>query len=731
MRKFTNKALAGTLSLAMILGATAMVNPDVAEAKKVSVKKVSVTAPSGKTAYVAKGKKISLTATVKVSPNKSANKKVSYKSANKKVATVNGKGRVKGVKAGSTKITVTSKKNSKKKATIKVVVKSAAVKKVKLDKTISLSVGGKKTLKASVSPKSASNKVVWTSNKKKVATVSSTGLVKGKAEGTAKITAKAADGSGKKAVCTVNVGAGIADVKVPDSQIITVSLTSPKALTADNFTVQTKPAEKRKYVAVHEIEKVRTLDGGKTYELVLENSLYSGAYLKVSVNALKGENTKEMYLESIADYGYEADAIERETGRQGESYSSHWSMYGVESSGYIKYSVTGLPAGLKAYYSKDNTSVQIRGVFTNVENGTTAVLTGVDEKGKTFKKSYVFYVGSKKQIVGNVLSRTVLSYTPDDRNTKANEECGYDFTSGSNRDDIVSSWASIAGGSGSYEYSVTGLPAAVDTMTVEGNVHYVQKDEDGEDVKTAIPAGTYNAVLTVKDRNDASLSAQFPFTITVTDGVALTGSVKDATGAPVKYTNVYGATRMDAYGYRNYFDAYTKADGTYATRVIPGDYYTTANDGYDLSISNKFTGPSVKDFALPLYKVSFTTTIAGATAYETGYSPEFVDAYGRTYSLRNDEDDYSLYAYMRPGTYEMRPATGNYDLGIGYNNTVYAYTKVSTRPYKDGITSYLSWEDRVGERAWQLSCAPFTVGGPTSVQLTGAMLPEYPKNYWD
>ena len=82
MKRFAKKGLAGALSLAMVLGMTAVVNPETAEAKKVTVKKVTVTAPSGKTAYVAKGKKIKLTATVKVKPNKKANKKVTYKSSN-------------------------------------------------------------------------------------------------------------------------------------------------------------------------------------------------------------------------------------------------------------------------------------------------------------------------------------------------------------------------------------------------------------------------------------------------------------------------------------------------------------------------------------------------------------------------------------------------------------------------------------------------------------------------
>lgn len=58
----------------------------------------------------------------KVTPKK-ANKAVKYKSSNKKIASVSKKGVVKGKKAGTATITVTSKSNKKVKATVKVTVK--------------------------------------------------------------------------------------------------------------------------------------------------------------------------------------------------------------------------------------------------------------------------------------------------------------------------------------------------------------------------------------------------------------------------------------------------------------------------------------------------------------------------------------------------------------------------------------------------------------------------------
>ena len=72
--------------------------------------------------------------------------------------------------------------------------------------SISVVKGSTKKLTATVRPSNATNKkVTWTSSNKKIATVTQSGKVKGIKAGTAKITVKAKDGSGKKAVCTVTV----------------------------------------------------------------------------------------------------------------------------------------------------------------------------------------------------------------------------------------------------------------------------------------------------------------------------------------------------------------------------------------------------------------------------------------------------------------------------------------------------------------------------------------------
>ena len=87
---------------------------------KVKVKKVTVKSNYGSSVHIAVGKKVILTTTVKVSPNKSANKKVSYKSSNKKIATVNQKGVVKAKKKGTCVIYIYSQSGTFSKMTVRV-----------------------------------------------------------------------------------------------------------------------------------------------------------------------------------------------------------------------------------------------------------------------------------------------------------------------------------------------------------------------------------------------------------------------------------------------------------------------------------------------------------------------------------------------------------------------------------------------------------------------------------
>jgi len=151
---------------------------------------------------VAVGKTYTLKPTI--SPSNAANQEIIWKSDNTKAATVNKNGVVKGIKEGKATITATTVDGAKV-ATCTVYV-GKAVTGVKLNKpTLSLNVGGTSTLKATLVPSDAENKTLtWASSDKKIATVSSKGVVTAVKKGTATITVTTQDGK-KMATCVVKV----------------------------------------------------------------------------------------------------------------------------------------------------------------------------------------------------------------------------------------------------------------------------------------------------------------------------------------------------------------------------------------------------------------------------------------------------------------------------------------------------------------------------------------------
>ena len=116
----------------------------------------------------------------------------SWASSNKKIVTVDKNGKIKaGTKTGTAKITVTLK--SGKKATLKVKVQTAKVKTTKisgLKKKLTIKKGKSVTLKPVVSPITSQEKVTYRSSNKKIATVSSKGVIKGRRKGTVTVTVK-------------------------------------------------------------------------------------------------------------------------------------------------------------------------------------------------------------------------------------------------------------------------------------------------------------------------------------------------------------------------------------------------------------------------------------------------------------------------------------------------------------------------------------------------------------
>ena len=264
---------------------------------------------SPKTKYLAKGKSFYVTATV----TGSSNKKVKWTSSKKSVATVTSGGKVKAKKLGTTYIKATAKDGSGAYARCKVRV-VRKVKKIKLNRYSGrLLVGSTLKLKATVLPKNATIKSVkWTTNKKSIATVSSTGRVLGTGEGIVKIKASAKDGSGKSATCILHVVEPIeaTGITVANSQITVAKgkiAQSGITLNPVNSTTKIKyHSDNPRVATVNKYGKIKTKRAG---EATIYGTTSTGLYgycdvLVVDLNrkavTLRPYDTEQLHVNEIS-----------------------------------------------------------------------------------------------------------------------------------------------------------------------------------------------------------------------------------------------------------------------------------------------------------------------------------------------------------------------------------------------------------------------------------------------
>jgi uncharacterized protein YjdB len=152
------------------------------------------------------GQTITLIATIR--PTTAINKTVSFSTSNPRIATVDASGRVTGVGAGGTTITVTTADGSYT-AALLITVSSPVINitGITLPATLSIQTGGSQTLTPTLQPTTATNKTVtFISNNTNIATVDASGVVVGVRAGTTVITATTVNG-GKVARTTVTVTA--------------------------------------------------------------------------------------------------------------------------------------------------------------------------------------------------------------------------------------------------------------------------------------------------------------------------------------------------------------------------------------------------------------------------------------------------------------------------------------------------------------------------------------------
>ena len=570
------------------------------------VKSVAVTNLPAKQLTLKKGKTFTLKSKVTVTGK--ASKKVTYKTSNKKIATVNAKGKITAKKKGSAKIYVISKANKKKKCTITVTV-GTPVTKVKLNKTKStMTVGKKQTLKATITPKKASNKaVVWKSSNTKVATVSGKGVVTAKKAGTVTITATAKDGSGKKAACKITVKnqvkpaptpVTVKSVKAIGMMQVQVELTCAKELSSSDFKIYKRKYSFGSYKKECNIDSVKTSDK-ITYKITLDtlDALVTGDMVQVVIAKMnyKGEAA---YKGIIREQTTKSEII-KSVGYSINYYSDE-KYYEPGLVGLCSFKITGeLPQGITYKIIKDD----------DMFNGITDCL----EFSGSFTKGGIYTTKIEvEDEIGNKVHHTITWKIADENRLMAADIVQYDYLrqeKGETKKSChVDLDASVYGGNGSVEYEI---------LQCSNEISYSKSAFGLNCILDTEKTGTYTLKAKVTDTNDASITTILSVTIIVKDSVAFKGCVYDLDGHKITstvadvvapyYISLYAKEKDTLCDMSEFNDP--ESDGSFQIFVPDGTYDVfVASEAQDIGTwvcDSKVTASTpYQKIVLPVYQIT-------------------------------------------------------------------------------------------------------------------------------
>ena len=595
MKKHTKMSMLKRI-LAVVLAAAVAVSiltvPDAeVSAATGKVKSVAVTNLPAKQLTLKKGKSFTLKTKVSVS-GKKVSKAVTYKTSNKKVATVNAKGKITAKKKGTATITVYSKADKKKTCKIKVTV-GTPVTKVKLNKTkANLNVGKSLTLKTTLSPKKPSNKgIIWKSSNTKIATVTSKGVVKAKKAGMVKITATAKDGSGKKAVCKITVKKtetvnpkpddpkqeeptpetplDIKSMKIVQADMMEVTFTKATALTAADFNVWAKRYENADYLKKYTVSQVTTTDS-ITYKVYITGDMVFGKGLYIKVEIPKLQLSKECVymeetynIENSVTLSYKVGATVKDTRQR-------------LGTGYANYSISGLPAGIQYEVTTEATKQVME-------------FSGSPRKAGVYNSVLVYEdeIGSKYRL-------TIRWIIYDENNLiVCDKEEGA----------LNTNWSSLFtpvyayGGSGSYTYEI--IRAESDSAIL--NNCKIVADLDKININaTGIASGVYKIRIRVTDKNDATKTGTGTLTFTIVDAYYIRGIVRDANGDPIEQY-CYSIINKNKYAeYSNTISGVRYSTYNLSTKKYDGTFYDEGLESgiYDITISDRSGSVSKSIYSL-------------------------------------------------------------------------------------------------------------------------------------
>lgn len=250
------------------------------------------------------GDYLQLTATV--TPSNATDNTYTWSSSNVNVATVSEHGYVIAKAIGKATITCEANDGSGVRATCSITVNDGQVEptSISLPNFITIKVGNTETISPTISPSDASTTITWTSDDKTIATVSSSGIVKGIKAGTTKVWATTSNG--KTDYCNVTVENNVIEptsISLPSSKTVKVgeSFTMSYTLNPSNATTTlTWTSDDSSIASVSSSGVVKGVKAGSTY-INVKTANGKTDYCKVTVEPSQNGITNVSFVSLTCD----------------------------------------------------------------------------------------------------------------------------------------------------------------------------------------------------------------------------------------------------------------------------------------------------------------------------------------------------------------------------------------------------------------------------------------------
>lgn len=340
---------------------------------------------------IAMGRDVTLTATVL--PENATNPRINWSSSNAAVATVSSNGKVIGLTEGTSVITASA--NNGKKATCTVTVTPVYVSSISLNySNLSIIKGRTATLSATVQPSDSTNKnITWNSSNSAVATVNTSGTVNAISEGTAIITATAADGHGATAQCTVTVTPTTVAGDGYFTSINAESITTSDATIRFKFSVSPNPTEGGFYFGTSS----SNLSLVKSESYIGHSNTVNNVFFNINKywGTLSANTTYYYRVYYVYDGVTYNSAVHSFTTLQTASISPTSGSYTVGQNEALQLSVTASPSGASVSWSSSNSaiaSVNSSGLVTGVSGGSVTITATASANGTSATASFTVTV---------------------------------------------------------------------------------------------------------------------------------------------------------------------------------------------------------------------------------------------------------------------------------------------------------------------------------------------------